>query len=65
MIEYAYSGRFRKQRSIQDLPEFRDHLEREGITFEQWQLQNQSAGPSDATTDSLRLRIRALKAKFG
>lgn len=63
MIEYAYRGRFRKHRSIEDLPEFRAHLEREGITFKEWEKRNKAAAP-DTTTAALKLRIKVLEAKF-
>lgn len=63
MLEYAYRGRFRKHRNIEDLPEFRAHLEREGITFKEWEQRNKAAIP-DATTEMLRLKMRILKSKF-
>lgn len=63
MFEYAHRGRFGKHRSIENIPEFRSHLEREGITFKEWEQRNKAAS-LDMTGESLRLRIRALKAKF-
>ncbi len=51
-----------KNRSIESIPEFRQHLAREGITFQEWEQRNKQAIP-DAITESLLLRLRYLKAK--
>ena len=51
-----------KNRSIESIPEFRQFLEREGITCLEWERRNKAVIP-DATTDSLLLRLKYLKAK--
>ena len=64
MKEMASSSRFKKHRSIELIPEFRSHLERTGMTFKEWQQRNISAIMGDELGESLRLRMRALQAKY-
>lgn len=51
-------------RKIQDIPEFRGHLIRNGLTFDEWEKRNKSAMTSDGTGEALRLKMRTHKAKF-
>ena len=63
-MEYAYAKRRGMAgRDIRDIPEFRNHLRSNGLTYEEWERRNKSATP-DTTTEALKLRIKVLKAKF-
>lgn len=56
MREFANGNRKSTvKRDVQYIPAFRNHLEREGITFEDWQRLN--PGP-DATSEALALARR-------
>jgi len=49
-------------RDIRSIPAFISHLQREGITFEQWEARNASALP-DAESESLSLQARHVRLK--
>ena len=53
----------RMKRDLQDIPEFRNFLKREGITFAEWERrQRLTAGP-DATSEALALAWRKANLK--
>ena len=58
----ARRGRNTK-RDLQEIPEFRDFLKREGISFAEWERrQRLTAGP-DATSEALALAWRKANLK--
>ncbi len=53
----------RIKRSLQEIPEFRNHLAREGLSFAEWERrQRLTAGP-DATSEALALAWRKANLK--
>lgn len=56
-MEKARQSR-RTKRTLQKIPEFLDHLEREGITFEEWERRQRLTSGPDATSEALALAWR-------
>lgn len=57
-MEYAtHSGR-RMKRDLQEIPEFRNFLKREGIDFATWEARQRLAVGPDATSEVLTLAWR-------
>ena len=58
----ARRGRNSK-RDLQEIPEFRRHLIREGITYSEWERRSRACAGPDATSEALALAWRKANLK--